>query len=161
MTQHTGREGSIIGVDIGGTKVAAGLVDHDGKILSQVRQPMSARGEAEAALKAVTSAIDSLSNQMRDTPTATELRGIGLCAPGPLDPQTGVVINPPNLPCWRNFPLAARIADIYGVPVKLDNDANAAALAETRWGAARGYRYVFYATIGTGIGTGIVFDGRI
>jgi glucokinase len=72
-----------------------------------------------------------------------------------------VVLNPPNLPCWRDFPLAEKIRAIYDVPVKVDNDANAAALAETRWGAARGFRYVFYATIGTGIGTGIVFDGRI
>jgi glucokinase len=72
-----------------------------------------------------------------------------------------VVLNPPNLPCWRNFPLAERIASKYHLPVKVDNDANAAVLAETRWGAARGYRYVFYATIGTGIGSGIVFDDRI
>lgn len=89
------------------------------------------------------------------------MRGIGICSPGPLDPHAGIVINPPNLPCWRNFPLAPSLSQIYGVPVKLDNDANAAALAETLWGAGRGYRSVFYATIGTGIGTGIVFDGRV
>ena len=162
MTLPTQPEASIIGVDIGGTKVAAGLVDRDGKILVQVRQSMVARGEPEAALLAVTSAIDWLSSQMAATPVATrKFQAIGLCAPGPLDPDTGVVVNPPNLPCWRNFPLAAKIAEIYGVPVKLDNDANAAALAESRWGAARGYRYVFYATLGTGIGTGIVLDGHI
>jgi glucokinase len=123
---------------------------------------MAARGEPEAALKAVTAAIDSLSDQMQEAPQAApRLEAIGLCAPGPLNPEDGIVINPPNLPCWRNFPLAARIAEIYEVPVKLDNDANAAALAETRWGAARGDCYVFYATIGTGIGTGIILDGRI
>jgi glucokinase len=84
-----------------------------------------------------------------------------MCAPGPLDPRTGVVINPPNLPGWRNFPLAAEISKIYQLPVRLDNDGNAAALAEALWGAGRGYRNVFCATIGTGIGTGIVFDRRI
>jgi glucokinase len=161
MTQPNRPESSIIGVDIGGTKVAAGLVDRDGKILSQVRQPMVAHGEPEDAFGAVTSAIDSLSSRIQDIPATRKIQGIGLCAPGPLDPQTGVVINPPNLPCWRNFPLVAKVAEIYGVHVKLDNDANAAALAETRWGAARGCRYVFYATIGTGIGTGIVVDGHI
>src|SRR5205085_5448551 len=83
------------------------------------------------------------------------------CAPGPLDPTTGIILNPPNVPCWRNFPLADAIRDIHRVPVKVDNDANAAALAETRWGAARGYKNVFYATIGTGIGTGIILDGKI
>jgi len=161
MTQPIGNETSIIGVDIGGTKVAAGLVDGNGKILLHARQPMVAAGEPEDALKAVTTAIDSLLSQLPAAQAKREFQGIGLCAPGPLDPQTGVVINPPNLPCWRNFPLAAKVADIYHLPVKLDNDANAAALAETRWGAARGFNYVFYTTIGTGIGTGIVFDRRI
>ena len=145
-----------LGVDIGGTKVAVGLVDREGMILQQGRKPMVANGTADAALEAVTGAIDSILSQANSA-----VQSIGICAPGPLDPKTGVVLNPPNLPCWRNFPLADRIAAKYRVPVKVDNDANAAALAETRWGAARGFRYVFYATIGTGIGTGIVFDGAI
>ena len=144
----------ILGVDIGGTKIAVGLVDRTGKILTQTRTPMIGNGTAEAGLQAVIGAIDSLV-------WANEVNSIGICAPGPLDPETGVVLNPPNLPCWRNFPLAKKIADKFHMRVKVDNDANAAALAETRWGAARGYRYVFYATIGTGIGTGIVLDGRI
>jgi glucokinase len=71
------------------------------------------------------------------------------------------VINPPNLPGWRNFPLAAEVVKIFNLPVKVDNDGNAAALAEALWGAGRGFRNVFCATIGTGIGTGIVFDRHI
>ena len=71
------------------------------------------------------------------------------------------MINPPNLPGWRNFPLADKVSKAYRVPVRVDNDGNAAALAEALWGAGRGYRNVFCATIGTGVGTGIVFDGRI
>jgi glucokinase len=147
----------ILGVDIGGTKVAVGVVDRGGKILAQGRNPMIANGTAEAAFEAVTAAIDSILT----TAPGGRIGSIGICAPGPLDPKTGVVLNPPNLPCWRNFPLAEKIRAKYSVPVRVDNDANAAALAETRWGAARGFRYVFYATIGTGIGTGIVFDGKI
>jgi glucokinase len=146
----------LLGVDIGGTKVAVGLVERDGKILHQGRKPMVASGTAEAGLDAVTGAINWLLSQ-----SGSAAQSIGICAPGPLDPNTGVVLNPPNLPCWRNFPLAEKIAAKYRVPVKVDNDANAAALAETRWGAARGFRYVFYATVGTGIGTGIVFDNAI
>jgi glucokinase len=153
MTQSAGSKNSILGVDIGGTKVAVGLVDRDGRILAQGRRPMAAYGTADAALQAVIEAIDSL--------LSSEVQSIGICAPGPLDPKTGVVLNPPNLTAWRNFPLAEKIRDKYHLPVKLDNDGNAAALAEARWGAARGYRYVFYATIGTGIGTGIVLDSRI
>jgi glucokinase len=71
------------------------------------------------------------------------------------------VLNPPNVTCWRNYPLAAEIARRYGGSVKLENDAKSAGLAEALWGAARGYRNVFYTCIGTGIGAGILFDGRI
>jgi len=167
MTENSKSKLPILGVDIGGTKVAVGLVDRGGKILAQGRKPMVANGTAEAAFQAVTGAIDSLSSSGASSSGASGTAGsgafqsIGICAPGPLDPKTGVVLNPPNLPCWRDFPLAEKIVAAYGVPVKVDNDANAAALAETRWGAARGFHYVFYATIGTGIGTGIVLDGRI
>ena len=152
----TGSAKGVLGVDIGGTKIAVGIVDRTGKILTQARTPMVATGTPEAAFDAVICAIDSTLST-----SGAEIEGIGICAPGPLDPTTGVVLNPPNLPCWRNFPLAEKVRAKYSVPVKVDNDANAAALAETLWGTARGLRYVFYATIGTGIGTGIVFDGAI
>jgi glucokinase len=145
----------VIGVDIGGTKVAVGLVDASGKILRSERAPMIANNGPSSGLAAVVAAINSLAAD------ASALRAIGICAPGPLDPFTGVVINPPNLPCWRNFPLAAEISKTWKIPVRIDNDGNAAALAEFLWGAGKGYRNVFYATVGTGVGSGIVFDGHI
>ncbi len=147
-----------IGVDVGGTKVAAGLVDAFGNITDQIRVPMVA-SDAAAGLAAVKSAIDSV----RDTANSRQspIGGIGVCAPGPLDPHTGVILNPPNVPGWRNFPLADEISQAYSLPVRMDNDGNAAALAEALWGAGRGYKNVFYATIGTGIGTGIIFDRHI
>jgi len=149
----------VVGVDVGGTKVATGLVDHSGEIKTQTRTPMVADGKASDGLAAVTSAIDLL---FANAPQAQPLiRGIGICSPGPLDPKTGIVLNPPNVPCWRNFPLAAEVEKVYRVPVKVENDANAAALAEAHWGAGRGYRHIFYTCIGTGIGTGVVLDGRI
>ena len=148
-----------IGVDVGGTKVAAGFVNAQGEIAQHTRTAMNPRGTAEEGLAAVTTAIDTLLKMAPEAQGGVER--IGICAPGPLDPQTGVVLNPPNVPCWRNFPLAAEIARRYGGFVKIGNDANAAGLAEGLWGAGRGYKNVFYAGIGTGIGTGIVFDGRI
>ncbi len=149
----------MLGVDIGGTKVAAGLVDLEGKVLFRTRAPMVAAGDAAAGFTAVKSAIDAV---LAAYPSAREgLEGIGICSPGPLDPSTGIVINPPNLPCWRNFPLAAEVKSAYGVVARVDNDANAAGLAEALWGAGVGYKNIFYATIGTGIGTGIVFGQRI
>jgi len=146
----------VIGVDVGGTKVAAGVVTSAGEIRNRTRTPMTTSADAATGFAAVKSAIDSLFAGGPKT-----IRAIGVCAPGPLDPITGVVINPPNVPCWRDFPLADELAKLYSLPVKIDNDANAAARAEALWGAGRGYRNVFYACIGTGIGTGIVFDGRI
>lgn len=150
-----------IGVDVGATKVAAGLVDSRGEISHQTRTPMVTT-DAVAGLAAVTAAIDSVSAAAKLNKASQRLiSGIGVCAPGPLSPRTGVVINPPNLPGWRNFPLAELVSKAYRLPVRVDNDGNAAALAEALWGAGHGYRNIFCATIGTGIGTGIVFDGRI
>ena len=148
-----------LGVDIGGTKVAAGLLDAEGVIIFQTRVPMPARETAAAGFRAVQSAIEAV---FTAHPQAkSNLAGIGICAPGPLDPSTGVILNPPNVPCWRNFPLAAEVQRAFGFSARVDNDGNAAALAEALWGSGIGYRNVFYATLGTGIGTGIVFDRRI
>jgi glucokinase len=150
-----------LGVDIGGTKVAAGLVDAEGEIVHRTRVPMVAQQDAAAGLQSVEDAIRALFAERPEETAAGRLRGIGVCSPGPLDPTSGVVVNPPNLPCWRNFPLGAQLHRIFGLPVHVDNDANAAGLAEAIWGEAVGFRNVFYATIGTGIGAGIVFDRRI
>jgi glucokinase len=143
----------IIGVDIGGTKVAAGLVDAAGNITRKVRVPMIANGDAAGGFAAVHEAVAGLFSDA--------VAGIGLCSPGPLDYRTGVIIKPPNLPCWRGFPLAAETTRAFGVPARVDNDANAAGLAEARWGAGVGHRHVFYATLGTGVGSGFVLDGEI
>jgi glucokinase len=148
----------IVGVDIGGTKVAAGLIDHSGKIVAQSRTAMVAT-DAARGLAAVATAIEELRSRAGE---GFQPHAIGICAPGPLNPRTGVVINPPNLPGWHNFPLAEEMRKLYpAAQVKIDNDANAAALAEAKWGAGRNYHNVFYATIGTGIGTGFVIDGKV
>jgi len=158
MTDQGSAVRLMIGVDVGGTKVAAGLVNDRGEMGEHLRVPMNPRGTAEEGFAAVVAALDPL---LRPRCANDEKLPIGICAPGPLDPCTGVVLNPPNVPCWRNFPLAAEIHRRYGVAATLDNDANAAALAESLWGAGRGYGNVFYTCIGTGIGSGIVFDGKI
>jgi len=148
-----------IGVDIGGTKVAARLVDSTGEISRKTRVPMVTTADAATGFAAVRSAIEGIFTQAPEARGA--VKGIGICSPGPLDPRTGVVLNPPNVPCWRNFPLADETRRAFGVPARVDNDANAAGLAEALWGAGRGYANVFYATLGTGVGAGIVFNNRI
>jgi glucokinase len=146
----------VLGVDIGGTKVAAGVVNEAGEILSKVRVPMIANDSAATAMDCVHRAIEA---GMRSGSGSVE--AIGISSPGPLDPKRGMIINTPNLPCWRNFPLLAEIEERYRLPVQLDNDANAAGLAEAIWGAGRNFDSVFYVTIGTGIGTAIILNKRI
>src|ERR1700722_16035353 len=153
---------SVIGVDIGGTKIAAGIVGPTGEIRHRVRTLMFSNEGAAAGLAAVKSAIDAVIEESTQGEASDSApAAIGICAPGPLDPINGVVLNPPNVLCWRNFPLAAEVSRIYHLPVKVENDANAAALAEAIWGAGRGFQNVFYTTIGTGIGAGIVMGKRI
>ncbi|HVZ16081.1 MAG TPA: ROK family protein [Terriglobales bacterium] len=146
----------LLGIDIGGTKVAAGLVDHSGDIIFKTRNPMNPRGTAEEGLAAVKTAIDAALKEARGA-----VNSVGIISPGPLDPKTGIILNPPNLPCWRNYHLVQRLVETYRMPIVLDNDANAAGLAEAIWGAGRGYKEVFYATLGTGVGTGIILNRRI
>lgn len=146
-----------LGIDIGGTKIAAGLVNGEGQVFYKTRVPMVSNRDAAAGFAAVREAIDTT---MAANPDRS-ISGIGICSPGPLDPKTGVIINPPNLPCWRDYGLAADVIRAYALPTTVDNDANAAGLAETIWGAAKGYDEVFYATLGTGIGTGIILNGKI
>jgi glucokinase len=86
---------------------------------------------------------------------------VGVCAPGPLNPKKGVIINPPNLPGWRNIQLARLLESHFHLPARVENDANAAGLAEVLFGAAVGYRDVFYVTVSTGIGTGVIINKKI
>lgn len=143
----------VLGVDIGGTKIATGLVNERAEIFSARSTPTLAHEGYDVSIQQVWRAIeDSLTG---------EVEAIGICAPGPLNPKTGVVLNPPNLPGWRDIPLQEMAQEKFGLPVLLENDCNAAGLAEARFGAAKGRSSVFYAAIGTGIGSGIILDGKI
>ncbi len=144
---------AVLGVDIGGTKIAAGIVSESAEVLRLLTVPTKAADGFEASIGQVFAAIEGC---LRDDVTA-----IGICAPGPLNPKTGVVLNPPNLPGWRNVPLAALVSERFGLRCRVENDANAAGLAEALFGAARGFSSVFYVTLSTGVGAGIIFDGKI
>src|SRR3974390_918650 len=146
-----------IGVDRGGQEGAAGLVNQRGEILHKTRTPMQARGTASEALGCVQAAIDAIRTEHPEV----KVGGIGLISPGPVDPQTGMVLNPSNLPCWQNYPLADEIRKIYNLPTHVHNDANAAGLAEALWGAGAGYKCMFYATLGTGVGTAITYNAQL
>ncbi len=147
----------ILGVDIGGTKVAAALIDFDGNILFCGRSPMEAHKSAREGLQSVTRAIDRVMLHRM----GKNVRVIGVSAPGYIDLANGVILKTSNLPCWRNFPLLSAIESQYELPTHLANDANAAVLAEAKWGAGVGYTSVFYVSLGTGVGTGMVLQNRL
>jgi glucokinase len=152
------RQQLTIGIDIGGTKIAGGLVTDRGRLLrSAVIPTLAARGK-EASLGQVFRLVETM---MRLAGGRDRIRGIGICAPGPLNVRTGMVINPPNLPGWSNVPLGGLVGRRYGLPTAVENDANAAGLAEVLFGAAAGYRDIFFVTLSSGIGTGIIIDRKI
>jgi len=148
----------IIGVDVGGTKVAGGLVDKKGQLGKTLTLPTKANEGFEKSLGQIMTVIKRLITQAGGH---DHVKGIGICAPGPLNPRTGVVINPPNLPGWTNINFTERVEKQFKLPARLENDANAAGLAEVLFGAAVGYNDVFYVTVSTGIGTGIIIDKKI
>ena len=149
----------VIGIDIGGTKLATVVADSTGRILRKVRKPTLPERGPEYALQ-------SLFEMVRETVGLANLEqssvsAMGVSCGGPLDTKTGVVYSPPNLPGWDAFPLKAQLESEFQMPVTIENDANASALAEYRFGGGRGYKAVLYMTMSTGIGGGIVIDGRI
>lgn len=158
MQNKPAKGGRTIGIDIGGTKIAGGLVDSKGRLTGALTAPTLAEKGRDASLGQVFRVIERL---IRRAGGRESVRAIGICAPGPLDIRAGIVVNPPNLPGWRDVPLAAMVAERFGLPAMVENDANAAALAEVLIGAAAGCRNIFYVTVSTGIGTGIIIDGRI
>jgi glucokinase len=143
----------VLGVDIGATKIATGRVNENAGVTGARTTPTKAAEGYAISLAQVWRAIEET--------LTPEVEAIGICAPGPLNPKTGIVLNPPNLPGWRDVPLARLAREKFGLRTELENDGNAAALAEACYGAARGCASVFYAAIGTGIGSGIILDGRI
>lgn len=152
-------EQSWLGIDVGGTKVALAVGDAQGSPCAQIRRETEPSGSAERDLDRI--AADALRLLEQAGVGPDRLVRVGVSVPGPLDPETGVVHNPPNLPGWDRAPVRERLARALGAPVILENDANAAALAEWRFGAGRGFQHMVYLTMSTGIGGGLILGGRL
>jgi len=145
----------IVAVDLGGTQARAALCDANGKILDRFAQRANAEGGVEAVYSSVVDCIRQVASDF------SNVRGIGLGAPGPLDPWKGIILEAPNLAGMLNFPIKARLEKDFGVPTFAGNDANLAALGEQRYGAGRGVAHMIYITISTGIGGGIIVDNHL
>ena len=147
---------AIAGIDIGGTKVAVALADANGELLSKTRIPTRI---ALGPHRVLEDAAQEIERMMRETGTRPVAVGVG-CG-GPLSRERGLILSPTNLPGWDEFPIVELLEKRFGVPVLLDNDANAAALGEHEHGAGRGLRNLVYVTISTGIGGGVIVNGEL
>jgi glucokinase len=144
--------GLAIGLDVGGTKIAAGVVDEKGNIIEMVKRPTPAANASGT--------IDVISDAVKELLSRYEVEAVGIGAAGFVEESRSSVLFAPNL-AWRNEPVARQVEDRTGRPVFVENDANAAAWAETKLGAGRGYEHVVMITIGTGIGGGLVLNGEL
>lgn len=141
----------LLGIDIGGTKCALILADDTGKIQSR---------EA-AATTNVTETLDWILSGAAKIAREHSVHAVGVSCGGPLDSVTGVINSPPNLPGWDQIPITKLLTEATGAPAFLCNDANACALAEWKFGAGQGCRNMIFLTFGTGMGAGLILDGRL
>ena len=160
-TEHRGTKvglvntGSCLAIDIGGTKIAAGVVERDGALVVRSQIPTPATFEPETLFGALLGVAD----EVRATSTSP-INMIGIGCGGPMDSGLGTV-SPLNIPSWRDFPLRDRLAEHFSLPVVLENDAKALALGEGWLGAAKGLTNFAAMVVSTGVGGGIVLDGRL
>jgi glucokinase len=149
----------IIGVDLGGTKIATGIMDLNGNIITKnkefTQQESGPKGVISQMIRMVEENIKNANISLK------EIKGIGIGAAGPLNTKKGIIIEPPNLIGWRNVQLVKPFKEKFFIPVYLDNDANAAALGEFYFGAGKGTKNMVYLTISTGIGGGIIIEGKL
>lgn len=148
-----------VGIDIGGTKTAIGLVDSSGQVLSKITLTTDPSAAPDEMVDRVAAAVKKLTIDA-DIPESS-LQGIGIGAPGPLNTKLGRIVEPPNMPGWWGFSVVESFARHFTLPISFENDATAAALAEKWVGAARAAEDFVYLTISTGIGAGIYSHGRL
>jgi glucokinase len=154
------KEKPILGVDIGGTKIMSGVITPKGEIVSDPSKISTRAGESKETTinqihKAIEKALKSADIALDD------IQGIGLGVPGPLDIKNGVILDPFQLPTLHNYPLRQVIQEHYNVHVYMNNDANCFLLGESYFGAGKGKRIVLGFTLGTGLGSAIVIDGKL
>ena len=156
-------EPTTAGVDLGGTSIRVGLYDSDMRLLGSRSMPTRVAEGPQAAVQAIAAALNTLVAEQDGAGGPCHVVGMGVGSPGPINLRTGVLGLLPNLPGWDDFPLRDALADATGLPVLLESDANAAALAEWKLGAGRatGLDSMVMITLGTGVGSGLILDGKV
>ena len=159
MGDNVVSERLVVGIDLGGTKISTALVDGAGQIVAHDYRETHAKAGQGVVIGRMLDAARQVMAQAGVAPARVAAVGIG--APGPLDIEAGIVLAPPNLPGWGRVPLRQRIEEGLGIRAFLENDANAAALGEHRFGAGQGTRDMIYVTVSTGIGGGLILGGEL
>jgi len=149
----------ILGIDLGGTKVEIVSAHLNGEVLAQKRIPTQPKDGPDKGLERILETAEEILGQAQVA--KNDLTAIGLSVPGPLDPVAGVFFKLPNLPGWEGFRIRKKLEEHFSAPLYMDNDANATALAEWKFGAGRGYDHMIYLTMSTGIGGGLILDGKL
>ncbi|MFC1944124.1 ROK family protein [Chloroflexota bacterium] len=153
----TSEQSLILALDIGGSWFRIALADKGGRILSRRAIPSHAGDSYREGINRIYVAIKELVSEVG----LDSVAAIGVAAVGPLDIDAGMMLDPPSLPGWRNAPIRSLIEDEYELPLRIDNDASLAALGEHRYGAGIGMDNLIYITVSTGIGGGVIADGRL
>jgi glucokinase len=151
-----------LAIDLGGTKVLAAVEGAEGPaspFRSRVKRSSNGEGGREAIFDALTAAAETAVTEAGVT--RKDISGVGVCVPGVVEPDTGVVLDCSNLPGWDSMPLGSRLRERWGVPIDVVNDANAACWAEYTTGAGTGCRHMAFVTLSTGVGAGFVIDGKL
>lgn len=151
---------AVIGVDIGGTKIAYAVSDPAGRLYLEKRRPTNATDRVEDDMRRIVAEVQALREAAR-TAHGLSISAVGASVPGPLDAAQGVLLRAVNIPSWAKFPVRDFLRDEIGLPVFLANDADAAALAEWKFGAAHGAKHAIYLTMSTGIGAGLILNGAL
>jgi len=159
MNDSTTREPIYVGIDVGGTNIKAGVVTHSGKSLAKASLPTEAEKGVQNGLAVIYRTVEAALREAKLK--LGDVHAIGLATPGTMDIPGGMLLEPPNLPGWWNFPIRDTVGKHFGKPTLLQNDANAAAYGEFWVGAARDVHSLVFWTLGTGIGCGIIVDHLI
>jgi glucokinase len=148
----------VVGIDLGGTKIELGLIDPQNKIVAWEKIPTKAEEGPESAVERMATVVEEYQRRL---PGGQEIAAIGICCPGPLDHEAGMLINPTNLPKFYNVPLRQMLSDRLSILVSMEHDAKAAGLGEFYYGLGRNERSMVYTVIGTGVGSAIIVDGAL
>ena len=148
----------VVGIDLGATKIALGLIDPDDKIVAYRRIPTDAHLGPQTVVERIAQSVAELEDEI---PGGKQIAALGICSPGPINHQTGMIVDPPNIPGLHHTPLRRMLAERLNIPVSLEHDAKASGLGEFHYGAGRGEHSMVFIVVGTGVGAAIIADGQL